>query len=690
MKKITFFSGLLIGFLPILSHAQTNEKDNALLLHTVGLEIKQYHYSQRTMDDQFAVKTYNVFINWLDPDQIIFQEKDIAALKQAGLNIDEEINGTDPKFYLQVASIFRKRITESQTICKSIFSQPFQFEKPETWSEKQAVGVSYPKNSIEQKNKWSRLLKWRSLERLNKMSLAEMGKQKAEAEVRRILQQNMQKRFEDYAGYTDSFLFTYYLKSILQATDPHSVFFTQPEYEEYMGASRQGKATVFCGLGIQLKQEDGYIKVETVLPGGMAEKSGLIAPGDIIVSIGQEKGERQNTAGHIPNEVASMIVGPEGSPVTLALKKSAAAPTRTVTLKRTPIIRTSEWASSLMIDKTGKQIGYLRLPMFYEGAQRSVGNDVIKELKKLKDEGAEAIIFDLRDDHGGSFAEVQKIIGAFITKGPTVQAKNADGSVETMPDMDANIYYDGPLVVMINSSSASASELFSSAMQDYKRALLIGTPSFGKGTVQGNLDITQKFKNYNSGETVINKLGGGLWLTQKKFYRISGKSVQLKGIAPDVALPDYLEFQASRERMYLDALPYDEIKPANFSAWDRNDMVQAKQKIQAQVDQNPIFNKLKQNEVLLNKMYQAPMSLEWKKYAATQQKMDALIRESKALSLLKTKLSVNLLGFDEFTFRSEPEMQGRQNLLKSSIERDAMIDLAADAALELAKQQINK
>jgi carboxyl-terminal processing protease len=327
--------------------------------------------------------------------------------------------------------------------------------------------------------------------------------------------------------------------------------------------------------------------------------------------------------------------------------------------------------------------------MFYMG-ERSVARDVLKELKKLKDENAAAIIVDLRDNGGGSYEDVQQIIGSFITNGPTVQVKNADGSVETMPDRDDKIYYDGPLVVMVNNSSASASELYTSAMQDYKRALIIGAPSFGKGTVQGNLDIEQKFKNYNTGITTLNRLDGALWLTQKKFYRISGKSVQLKGITPDVMLPDYLDFQGFREKKYVDALPYDEIKPADYQSWDRYDLAQVKQKVQALVDQNPVFSKLKQNEMLLEKMYQAPMSLEWKKYAATQQKMDALIRESKALSLLKTKLSVNLLGFDEFTFRSEPEMQGRQHLLKSNIERDVMIDLAADAALELAKQEINK
>jgi carboxyl-terminal processing protease len=688
MKDTNLFVGLLIGFLPVLSHAQTKENNNAVLLHTIGDEIKQYHYSQRSFDDLFAAKTYHVFMNWLDPDQLIFQEKDIAYLKQAGQKIDDELNGADPKFYLQAAVLFRKRLAESQAINKIIFSRPFQFEKTETWTEKQAIGVNYPKNGIEQKNKWERQLKWQALERLNKMPLAEMGRQKAELEVRRILQENMRKKFEGYKSYTDSLFFTYYLKSVLNAADPHSQYYNQREYQEFMGIMG-GKRAVFCGVGMRLKQEGGYIKVETVLEDGIAARSGQVAPGDIIVSIGQENGGKQNTAGHTPNEVGGMVVGLEGTSVTLMLKKSASASVRSVTLKRAVLAQPPQWASSLMIDKGDRKIGYLRLPMFYMG-ERSVARDVLKELKKLKDENAAAIIVDLRDNGGGSYEDVQQIIGSFITNGPTVQVKNADGSVETMPDRDDKIYYDGPLVVMVNNSSASASELYTSAMQDYKRALIIGAPSFGKGTVQGNLDIEQKFKNYNTGITTLNRLDGALWLTQKKFYRISGKSVQLKGITPDVMLPDYLDFQGFREKKYVDALPYDEIKPADYQSWDRYDLAQVKQKFHALVDQNPVFSKLKQNEMLLEKMYQAPMSLEWKKYAATQQKMDALIRESKALSLLKTKLSVNLLGFDEFTFRSEPEMQGRQHLLKSNIERDVMIDLAADAALELAKQEINK
>jgi carboxyl-terminal processing protease len=568
MKRIMFYLWLLIGFLPITGQAQT--KENAVLLHTIGTEIKQSHYSQRSFDDPFALKAYHVFMNWLDPDQLIFQKSDIAILEQAGLKIDEELNGADPKFYLQAAGIFRKRVAESQAICKTIFSRPFQFEKPEIWADKQAIGANYPRNSLEQKNKWERQLKWQALERLNKMPLATMGKQKAEAEVRKILQQNTQQKFEGYAGYTDSLLFSYYLKSVLNAADPHSQYYNQQEYQEFMGLMG-GKKDVLCGVGMRLKQERGYVKVEAILEGGNAEKSGQIDADDIIVSIGQENGGMKNTAGHTTNEIAGMIIGLEGSSVKLVLKKNATGAAHTVTLKRAVLVQNPAWASSLLIDKDNKKIGYLRLPMFY-GGQRSVASDVLKELKKLKDEDAAAIIVDLRNNGGGSFEDVQQIIGAFITNGPTVQVKNADGSVETMPDRDDKIYYDGPLVVMVNSGSASASELYTSAMQDYKRGLIIGTPSFGKGTVQGNLEIEQQFKNYNTWQTTTTRLGGALWLTQKKFYRVSGRSVQLKGITPDVMLPDYLEFQGTRENMFVDALPYDEIKPADYKGWSRFDM----------------------------------------------------------------------------------------------------------------------
>jgi carboxyl-terminal processing protease len=690
MKKIMFFSWLLIGFLPIVSHAQKNDNSNALLLHTIASNIKQYHYSQRSFDDSFAEKTFQVYLNWLDPDQVIFQEKDIADLKQAGLKIDDELNGAEPKFYLQTAAVFRKRVAESQAICKTIFNQPFQFEKPETWNIKPPV-ASYPKNAVEQKNKWARLLKWQAIDRLQKISLAEMGKQKTALNVRNILQQNMKQKFESYATYTDSLLFGYYLKAILAAVDPHSVYFNTEEYQNFLGTKRSEKA-VMCGLGMRLKQEGGYMKVETVLEGGVAEKSGQITAGDILVSVGQENGEKQNVAGHTSNEVAGMVVGPKGTSVTLSLKSSAVNTTRTVTLKRAPLVQTPEWASSLLIDKGNKKIGYLRLPRFYgDGGPRYAGADVVKELKKLKDEGAEAIVFDLRDNSGGSFQEVQQVIGAFITNGPTVQTKNANGSVEVMPDLDDKIYYDGPLVVMINAGTASASELYTSAMQDYKRALLIGSPSYGKGTVQGNLAVEQRFTNYVTGETATNNLGGGLWLTQKKFYRISGKSVQLKGITPDIALSNYLEYtDNTRERDQSGPLPYDEIKPADYKNWDRNDVAQPKQKIQGWIDQSSVFGKLKQNEMLLNKMFQAPVSLEWGKFVATQQKMDDLLSECRTLSLLKTKLSVNILGFDESLFNNDPAMRNRQNLLKSSIETDVMIDLATDAALELVKQQVNK
>jgi carboxyl-terminal processing protease len=689
MKKIIFFTWLLIGSLPILSLAQIKGKDNALLLHTIGTNIKQSHYSQRSFDDAFAAKVFQVYINWLDPDQVIFQSTDIADLKQAGLKIDDELNGTDPKFYQEVASVFRKRVAESQAICKAIFSQPFQFEKQDTWLAKPAV-ASYSKNNIDQKNKWTRWLKWQALERMNKMPLAEMGKEKAEAKVRNILQQNMQNNFKEYGGYTDSTFFCHYLKSVLNAVDPHSLYFTQEEYGAWAG-TLQGNKEVWCGLGAWLKEESGYVKVERMVVGGAAEKSGLVAPDDIIVSIEQEDGKKENTAGHTIPEIGHMLRGIEGSSVKLVLKKTAMGATRTVTIKRIAFNQEEEYTSSLLINKGGKRIGYLHLPVFYGGANRSAGKDLMKELQKLKDENASAIIIDLRDNPGGMLQGNMQVIGAFISKGPVVQEKYADGSVEATSDIDDKINYDGPLVVMVNSGTASAAELSSSALQDYKRALIIGTPSFGKGTSQSNVDIAQQFKNYNTGEVTSTKLDGELWLTQRKFYRISGKSVQLKGVTPDIVLPDYLAYQGNkRERDEFGTLPYDEIKPADYKVWNGLDLVQAKQKMQERVDHNPVFTKLKQNAALLNKLYNAPMSLEWKTNSLVEKQMNGLLQECRTLSLLKTKLSVNILASDESLFNSDPGMRRSQNILKSNIEKDIMVDVATDAALELAKQQVKK
>jgi carboxyl-terminal processing protease len=689
MKKIMFFTWLLIGSLPILSPAQTKEKDNVLLLHTIGSSIKQSHFSQRSFDDAFAAKVFQIYMNWLDPNQVVFQEKDISALKEAGLKIDDELNGAAPKFYLEVASVFRKRVGESQAICRNIFSQPFQFEKQETWLAKPGI-ASYSKSDIDQQNKLSRWLKWQALERMNKMPLAEMDKQKAETKVRNILKQNMKKSFEEYSGYTDSTFFCHYLKSVLNAVDPHSIFLTQEEYAEWMG-TLQGNNDVWCGLGVWLKEESGYVKVERIVVGGATEKSGLVAVDDIIVSIEQEDGKKENTAGHTISEIGNMFRGIEGSSVKLVLKKTATGTMRTVTIKRAVFNQEEEYTSSLLIDKGGKRIGYLRLPVFYGGGGRSAGRDLIKELQKLKEENASAIIIDLRDNPGGMLQGNMQVIGAFISKGPVVQEKYANGSVEATSDIDDKINYDGPLVVMVNSGTASAAELSSSALQDYKRALIIGTPSFGKGTAQSNVGIEQQFKNYNTGEVTSTKLDGELWLTQRKFYRISGKSVQLKGVTPDIVLPDYLAYQGNkRERDEFGTLPYDEIKPADYKVWNGLDLVHAKQKMQERVNHSPVFAKLKQNAALLNKLYNAPISLQWKTNSLVQKQMDGLLQECRTLSLLKNKLSVNILAFDESLFNSDPGMRRSQNILKSNIEQDIMIDMATDAALELAKQQVKK
>lgn len=685
MTKIVKQLWVLSFVMPFISVAQQKENNFDKLFHGVANVFKANHYSQRSYNDAFALKLFTQYVDWLDHEQLIFQQPDIAALKQAGLEIDEELNGAPAQFHQKVAAIYRKRVLESENICKTILSKPFHFSKEESWQNPMPGSLNFPANKTEQINKWNRWLKGQVLERLAKMPLKEMGMANAEQVVRRILQENMQKRFTECRHYPDSLYASQYLKMIPFSADPHSAYNTEAEMKAWKSAM-SGQQMAYYGVGLPLKEEDGYIKIVSTIAGGAAAASGQIGAGDILLAI-EQNGKKEPVAGHTISEIIYLVIGQEGTKVTLHIRKPDGN-LRAVTLQRAELPQDPQWASSLLIEKEGKKIGYLKLPMFYNG-ERSCFMDIRREVKKLKAANVNGIIIDLRYNGGGSFVDVSQMIGDFIPSGPKVQIKNRDGNIDSNPDTDGKTIYDGPLVVMVNSASASASELFSSAMQDYKRALIVGSPSFGKGTVQTSQPIVEKVPNFNGGFLYTDPLGGEFWMTVQKFYRISGASVQLKGVTPDVLLPNYLDYtNDTRERNKLNALPYDEIKPADYTAWNAGyNMTEIKNKMQTRVSEIPEFKQLQQNQEQLQHLYKTPLSLSWNKYMESQQTTNTLLNTCRNLQKLAVTQKLNLLATNTNVVNIKE--QASQNLLKESVETDREVAIATDAIILMANENQN-
>jgi carboxyl-terminal processing protease len=391
-----------------------------------------------------------------------------------------------------------------------------------------------------------------------------------------------------------------YINSVISAYDPHSVYMP-PRDKERFDMAMSGK---YEGIGATLRQKDGYLTVVDMFPGSPSWRSKKIEVNDLIMRVGQGDEPSVDILDMKQDNAVALIKGPKGTKVRLTIRKRDGS-INEVILMRAVVIMEESYASSLILeDGSGKvRTGYVFLPQFYQDFQdrngRKCADDVAAEIAKLKSEKIDGLIIDLRNNGGGSLPEAVKMAGLFFPKGPVVQIKTKEGKPVILDDTDSETQYSGPLIVMTNYSSASASEIFAAAIQDYGRGLIVGSPStWGKGTVQRvtNLDefVNDKFADV--------KPLGALSLTIQKFYRINGKTTQLKGVTPDVVLPDSYQLMDIGEKEEKNALSWDETTPAKFTPWTE---APPKDKLKSQSEKrittNEQFNLVKQNASRIKK-----------------------------------------------------------------------------------------
>src|ERR1700761_7505110 len=395
----------------------------------------------------------------------------------------------------------------------------------------------------------------------------------------------------------------------------------------------------FFGIGASLKDEDGNIKIVTLVSGSPAWKSGKVAPNDIILKVAQAGQEPVDLTGLIGEDAIKLIRGTKGTEVRLWLKKPDGS-VKMVSLIRDEIVQDeATFARSAIVNSPKGKIGYIYLPEFYADFEDPKGHrcsiDVAHEVMKLKEEKVDGIVLDLRYNGGGSLYDVVQMAGLFVEQGPIVQVRDRDGKPSILPDHDKSVLYDGPFAVMVNELSASASEIFAAAIQDYHRGVIIGsTSTYGKGTVQRNigLDKTLGFADANS------ELGT-IKLTLQKFYRISGGSTQLKGVASDIVLPDIYpdiyEYSKIREKDNPDALPWDEIPKADYTPWKyAYDVNNIKGLSNERLKNNSAMNLIRQDEEWLNKEKDKVYPLNLQKYRDEQKQLKSTYKQIETLSKL--------------------------------------------------------
>jgi carboxyl-terminal processing protease len=648
------------------------------ILHDVVETLAEDHYSPRPIDDSFSSEVFRKYLNGIDPEKKILMQSDITSLRRFQYTIDDEINGKAPVQFAQtVNDIYRKRLQESEALYKEILSQPFDYTKDE-YVELDDDHLDFPKNEAERKDGLRKRLKFLALEKYTELlDQAKAGKDSAiahstnaqlEAKARQKAMRSMDLYYSRLKVKTnDNDRFNEFVETIVQCMDPHTDYFPPVEKRSF-DEDMSGR---FFGIGASLRDDDGTIKIATLLTGSPAWKSGQVNEGDAILKVGQGSQEPVDLTGYTIPDAVKIIRGTKGSEVRLTLKKSDGT-IKVISLIRDEIVQDEKFARSVIVNSDKGKIGYIYLPEFYADFENNNGNrcyiDVAKELVKLKEENVDGIVLDLRNNPGGSLGDVVEMVGLFVNQGPVVQVKGREGRPMVLEDHARGALYTGPLTVMVNEFSASASEIFAAAIQDYKRGIIIGsTSTFGKGTVQRPFPLER-------GNAAVDSGLGTIKLTMEKFYRISGGSTQLRGVASDIVLPDAYEHSKYREKDQPDALPYDVIARASYTPFRTSYDISAISNVSNnRIKSEDTFNEIGVDADWLDKETDQPYPLNIDKYRQRQQEVKDTVVHIERLSKLSQPMNLAFLAADSAKYAVDKDKGDRYRGWLKSLSTDVYL-----------------
>ena len=587
MKKN--FKVLLVAvFVAIASCSFTTKKfDNPekdkLLIDLITYVLEKGHYSPKDMDDAFSRNIYKNFIDDVDPLKRYFLNSDIEEFKKYETAIDDQIKIKDVTFFKLVYTRLTERIAQIEKIYPRILELPFNYSIDEELNIDYDK-ITYPNNTKALENRWRKQLKFTTISNyydlieengtnLNEKSTEgkseDFENPKSLSEIEIEARENTKSSMSEYFDFVNDLeskdYFGIFLNTIVEEFDPHTNYFA-PSDRDRFELQMSGKLE---GIGARLQKKNDYIKIVEVISGGPAWRGEHVEVGDMIMKVRQEsEKEAVSIIGMRLDDAVKLIKGPKGTKVILTIKRVDGSIEEEIIIRDVVEIEET-YAKSALIKKEDKNYGLIDLRQFYFDMQnykeRNAASDVKKEIIRLKKEGMEGLIIDLRGNGGGSLRTAVDMAGLFIKEGPIVQVASSGSKKEVLNDNDDEIVWNGPLVILVNELSASASEILAAAMQDYKRAIVVGSKqSYGKGTVQNLLDLNQWLRNNEMGDM------GSLKLTTQKFYRVNGGSTQLEGVKSDVVMADRYSYIDIGEKDYDNPLPYDKIEPANYEVWNGN------------------------------------------------------------------------------------------------------------------------
>lgn len=555
MKFIKFaLLGIFLSFIfsgVLLTANQFKEKK---VLPIILNNIKLLHYAPKPINDDFSKNVYKTFINQIDPNKQFFTKEDIHYFKTYETLIDDELSNQSFEFYNVIIERFFQRIEDIKKFYPDILKTPFNFNTLDSIELNQDK-LTYAENLKVLKKVWKKQLKYRTLityfdiaavtnnistgnTKTHKKSnlKSEAFDPKIEEKARQKVEQNTKLLFNRLEQRKEKYL-DQYLNVITSIFDPHTAYFPSEEKENF-DISMTGKLE---GIGAMLSEEDGYIKIISIVPGSAAFRKKEIEVGDIILKVAEGSADPIDIVSMPVDEAVKYIRGKKGTEVRLTIKKPDGRILVVSIIRDTVTLEETYAKSCVIINKsTNKSFGYILLPKFYRDFNNSYARnsteDLEKEIEKLKKENISGIILDLRNNGGGSLRDAIDIAGLFIESGPIVQVKDKSNNISILEDINPSIAYNGPVIILINHLSASASEIVAAALQDYHRAIIIGTSTYGKGSVQTLIDLDSFItKHFTATESL-----GALKLTIQQFFRINGNAIQFKGVEPDILIPDTL------------------------------------------------------------------------------------------------------------------------------------------------------
>ena len=585
-KKISVFSLLLIVTIPFFFafKGQGGDPQSEVLMQVIVQGLNTNHYAPYELNDDFSKRVYDEYLNSIDYAKRFYTQEDIDQMKVYETKLDNQILATNYEFFDLSVELLEKRMSMVKDLYKELLLQPFDFTANEE-IDLDYDELDWAKDETELRDRWRKYLKYSVLSRVATKVAIQEGLQEADEdaegdptaamtfdEMEEDARQKVMKTYNDWERRIDKLTKkdrrAVYLNAIAGTYDPHTAYYP-PRDKENFDIQMSGRLE---GIGATLQEKDGYIKIVSIVPGSPSYRQGDLKEDDVILKVAQGSDEPVDIVDMRLDDAVQLIRGKKGTEVRLTVKKVDG------TIKVVPIIRdvvvlAETYAKSAVIKNrnTGKNpVGYIKLPKFYADFQNKNGRrcatDVAEEIEKLKEQNIHGLIIDLRNNGGGSLMDVVEMAGLFIKDGPIVQIKARYNQPQVLYDRDSKVQYDGPLVLLVNSSSASASEILAAAMQDYHRGIIVGTPTYGKGTVQRFYGLNRMIGRS------VEEVGdlGSIKLTTQKFYRVNGGATQLKGVTPDVILPDAYSYIDRGEKLLDFAMPWDEIDPASYRADELN------------------------------------------------------------------------------------------------------------------------